>query len=495
MVTEDFTRLTLDTLALCTMDFRFNSYYHDALHPFIAAMVNSLTELGARAVRPLLASIFYREANRKYWEDIGTLRQTAQGILDSRRRHLTGPRPHVEPVVYGENARDFVPDRMLDENIERLTKEYPDCWKPFGSGIGACIGRLFAWQASPARGDKHINIQLPDGITYKVGDYVAVLPFNPKETVTRVMRKFQPSWDSHITIGSNRWTALPTGTPISVYDVLGSYVKLSQSAIRRGILLADASKDEATKQQLHTLAGDLYASEISLKRASILDLLEGFPSVSLPFGTFLSLLPLMRLRQYSISSSPAINPTRATLAYSLLEGPALANPANRHIGVATAYLASLLRGDRLLLSVRPTHTAFRLPDEIESTPIICVAAGSGLAPFRDFSQERAVLRAKGRELAPALLFSGCCGPEVDDLYRDEFDEWHGMGVVDVRRAEEVKGLWECGARVYVCGSRLVKEGVKQVMGKIVLGGGATEDEVSQWYESVRNDRYATNMFD
>jgi cytochrome P450/NADPH-cytochrome P450 reductase len=106
------------------------------------------------------------------------------------------------------------------------------------------------------------------------------------------------------------------------------------------------------------------------------------------------------------------------------------------------------------------------------------------------------------------------------LYRDEFDEWHGMGAVDVRRAfsrvegaeteargcrrvqdrlwhdrEEVKGLWECGARVYVCGSRLMGEGIKRVMGKIVLGRGATEDEVAQWYKSVRKDLYATNMFD
>ena len=30
-VTDDFTRLTLDTIALCTMDYRFNSYYTNAV--------------------------------------------------------------------------------------------------------------------------------------------------------------------------------------------------------------------------------------------------------------------------------------------------------------------------------------------------------------------------------------------------------------------------------------------------------------------------------
>ena len=34
-VTSDFTRLTLDTIALCAMDYRFNSFYQDDMHPFV----------------------------------------------------------------------------------------------------------------------------------------------------------------------------------------------------------------------------------------------------------------------------------------------------------------------------------------------------------------------------------------------------------------------------------------------------------------------------
>jgi cytochrome P450/NADPH-cytochrome P450 reductase len=53
---------------------------------------------------------------------------------------------HVDPVVYGEDALEFKPERMSDENFERLNKEFPNCWKPFGNGKRACIGRPFAWQ-------------------------------------------------------------------------------------------------------------------------------------------------------------------------------------------------------------------------------------------------------------------------------------------------------------------------------------------------------------
>ncbi len=286
--------------------------------------------------------------------------------------------------------------------------------------------------------------------------------------------------------------------------------------------LADASKDEPTKRQLQELAADSYAHEISLKRVSVLDLLDRFPSVSLPFGIFLSLLPPIRPRQYSISSSPLNNPSRATLTYALLDAPSLSNPAEKHIGVSTAYLSSLVAGDKLYVSVRPTHTAFHLPDETEldKTPIICVAAGSGLAPFRGFVQERAALLASGRQIAPMLLFFGCRGPQMDDLYREQLDQWQAQGAVDVRRAfsrvesddheargckyvqdrlrhdsAEVRGLWERGARVFVCGSRRVGEEVKATMGGILLGEETTEDGVAQWYEGVRNERYATDVFD
>ena len=85
MVTDDFTRLTLDTLALCAMDFRFNSFYHDDMHPFIEAMGDFLTESGQRARRPPLPALFYRAKDRKFAADIAVLRKTADDVLQQRK--------------------------------------------------------------------------------------------------------------------------------------------------------------------------------------------------------------------------------------------------------------------------------------------------------------------------------------------------------------------------------------------------------------------------
>jgi cytochrome P450 / NADPH-cytochrome P450 reductase len=286
--------------------------------------------------------------------------------------------------------------------------------------------------------------------------------------------------------------------------------------------LAEAAKDEATKSSLQKLAGDTYSESVIAKRISILHLLEQYPSVALPLESFLSLLPPMRVRQYSISSSPLRDPCRASLTFSLLSAPSLSGQGT-HEGVASSYLASLGPGDRLHVASRPSHAAFHLPADPERVPVICIGAGSGIAPFRGFVQERAAMLGAGRALAPALLFFGCRDPTADDLYREEMDRFEQLGAVSVRRAysrrpeaadgcrhvqdrlwrdrAEVAALWERGAKVFVCGSREVGEGVKQTILEIrkewaVKKGLESEDKkMLEWFESIRNERYATDVFD
>lgn len=49
----------------------------------------------------------------------------------------------TDPAVWGEDAAEFRPERMLDEPFSKLPK---NAWKPFGNGVRGCIGRPFAWQ-------------------------------------------------------------------------------------------------------------------------------------------------------------------------------------------------------------------------------------------------------------------------------------------------------------------------------------------------------------
>lgn len=145
---------------------------------------------------------------------------------------------------------------------------------------------------------KHIEIRLPSGFSYRAGDYLCVLPINPRETVSRVFRHFSLSWDAVLTIEGEKQVALPMSQPTSASDILSAYVELSQPATRRNILaLAEFTSDEETKKQLGELAGEKLQDEITKKRVSVMDLLERFLKIELPLASFLGMLPPMRIRQ------------------------------------------------------------------------------------------------------------------------------------------------------------------------------------------------------
>ncbi|RYC59007.1 hypothetical protein CHU98_g7216, partial [Xylaria longipes] len=241
---------------------------------------------------------------------------------------------------------------------------------------------------------KHIEIALSSGQTYRSGDYLAILPINPKSVVQRVMRRFKLAWDAHITIAGAANTPLPTQTSMPAQSVFSAYVELAQPATKRNILaLAETASKQEDKDALKKYVDENY-TEILENRISVLDLLERFPAVELPLGMFLAMLPPMRVRQYSISSSPLWNPSHVTLTFAVLEAPSKSGQGT-HVGVASSYLDSLEPGDKLHVAVRQSHAAFHLPQNPENTPVICIAAGTGISPFRGFMQERAEMIAAG----------------------------------------------------------------------------------------------------
>jgi cytochrome P450/NADPH-cytochrome P450 reductase len=61
--------------------------------------------------------------------------------------------------------------------------------------------------------------------------------------------------------------------------------------------MADASSDPDVQKTLRTYANETYTADILSKSISVLDILEQYPSVNLPLGSFLLMLPSMRMRQ------------------------------------------------------------------------------------------------------------------------------------------------------------------------------------------------------
>ena len=238
---------------------------------------------------------------------------------------------------------------------------------------------------------------------------------------------------------SGAHTHLPIDEPAPVIGVLGSCVELQDVAGRDDIAtMARHTDDPAQKAALEELAGDgeaaqqRYRDEVYAPNRSVLDLLEAFPGCALPFAEFLDLLPPLRPRYYSISSSPLASPDACSITAGVLQAPARSGTGT-FTGVSSAYLAHQPVGGTVFVFMRKPTIAFH-PPENPHVPMIMIGAGTGVAPFRGFLQERAALAGQGVPVARSLLFFGCRNRESDLLYADELRDYQDRGLVHVENA-------------------------------------------------------------
>ncbi|MEZ4663763.1 MAG: hypothetical protein R2911_40030 [Caldilineaceae bacterium] len=200
------------------------------------------------------------------------------------------------------------------------------------------------------RSTRHIELALPAGVTYQTGDHLGVIPRNHLPLVERVLTRFGLGKDVVIQLrktGSGK-TSLPLDQPI-VSELLSTYVELQEVAAQQQIeTLAKYTACPPEKMKLLALSGAnasenvgakaLYRAEVLTKRKSLLDLLEEFPACALPFNLYLEMLPTLRPRYYSISSSPRHDAQRCTITVGVVDAPARSG-RGQYLGVCSNYLA------------------------------------------------------------------------------------------------------------------------------------------------------------
>ncbi len=368
------------------------------------------------------------------------------------------------------------------------------------------------------RSKRHLEFSLPAEIQYQAGDYLAILPENHPSLVDRACKHFGLKPEQTVVLHAKRAANLPLEQPISLSELLKSHVELATPATQRDLAIL-AEKNVCPPHQIHlaSLAQDTerYNSEILQKRLSLLDLLEQYPSSVLNFGEFLALLPAMRVRQYSISSSPLLNPQQASLTVAVVDAPAWSGKGQFY-GTCSSYLARLQVGDRVAVTLRQPHIPFQPPAD-NKQPLLMICAGTGLAPFRGFIQERVARHEQGEPLGPTALFFGCDHPEVDLLYREQIQAWQQAGVLEFYPAfyrqpisevsfvqhrlwQERQRVWsliEQGALIAVCGDgRYMAPAVRETLAKIYAEATGSEQAAGMdWVSEMEQaGRYVADVF-
>jgi len=374
------------------------------------------------------------------------------------------------------------------------------------------------------RSTRHLEIALPSGVTYNAGDHLGIVPRNGLDQIQRVLLRFKLDAGLYLTITprTNASTYLPVNEPVPLLGVLANRVELQDVVTRAQLAtLAEHTQDAAQREALLALTGDddasqvRYREQVFVPHKSILDLLDQFRSCALPFGVFLDLLPPLRPRYYSISSSPVVASDTCSITVSVLEAPARSGQG-KFKGVCSNYLAGLRIDATVYGFVRKPTIPFRPPDN-PHVPMIMVGPGTGVAPFRGFLQERAALKQHGVPVGESMLFFGCRDPLQDFLYEDEMRGFEAAGVTRLfpvfsrepgkpktyvqqaikNHSEDVWRLLQQEAVVFVCGeaSRMAPDVRRAFAGVFQERTATTAADAQAWLIGlVASHRYLEDIW-
>jgi len=154
-------------------------------------------------------------------------------------------------------------------------------------------------------------------------------------------------------------------------------------------------------------------------------------SIKIDFDILLQIVPIIKARYYSISSSSnytnpklSISKNKLTITVGRVHYQTTRGIKN---GLCSNFLATLNSVQSIHFIVSPCKSAFHLTNK-HDCPIIMICAGTGIAPFRGFIHERAFAKERGNKLGETVLFYGVQNKLVC-AYMDELLYMQNQGVL------------------------------------------------------------------
>jgi sulfite reductase (NADPH) flavoprotein alpha-component len=353
--------------------------------------------------------------------------------------------------------------------------------------------------AGSGKETRHIALSLEgSGLDYEVGDALGVIPQNPPEVVDELIAALSFEAAAEVSLPDGGKGALREAL-ISSYDIRNLAPKF---------LAAWSERSASAELKALVESDDKAAMTDFAWGRELIDLVTEHPAEFADAEEFVSVLKKLQPRLYSIASSPKAHPGEVHLTIGVVR---YESHGRARGGVCSTFLSD--RASNLASGVYVhSNKAFRPPAD-DSTPMIMVGPGTGIAPFRAFLEERGATGAKGKN----WLFFGNPHAATDYLYEEQLgkmvksgvlsrldtafsrDQEHKVYVQD-RMIECGAELWqwlEEGAAFFVCGdaARMAKD-VDAALHKVVEEhGGLSAEEAVDYVKVLRREkRYCRDVY-
>jgi len=336
----------------------------------------------------------------------------------------------------------------------------------------------------------HVELDLAgSGLGYEPGDAIGVWPRNPAATVDAVLAALALDGDRRVT---HEQRELP----------LREWLTREREITRlhRDVIAAQAARlDDAA---LGALLLDGQALRGYVEQHQFIDLAAAGRGAWDADSLVATLKPLAP-RLYSIASSQAEVGDEVHLTIAAID-------EHGRPGAASSTLLDAVDGERLPIYLA-ANPGFRLPAD-DARDIIMIGAGTGVAPFRAFMQQRIATGARGRNW---LLFGNRRFRE-DFLYQTEWQAQLAAGQLQklslafsrdggervyvqqrlCEQADELRAYLADGAHLYVCGSLALGRDVHAALREILSVEHAGDEEAAE--EALRElrqqGRYSRDLY-
>ena len=287
----------------------------------------------------------------------------------------------------------------------------------------------------------HVVVDLEgSGLAYEPGDSLGIVPENDPALVGEILKVTGLDGEDEAAQSLTFKRDITTLTA----KMLTEYAALTGDAALRAL-----AEDEAGRRDY-------------LAAHQPVDLFEAFPH-KLSEAQLTKLLRPLPPRYYSIASSQKLVGAEAHIAIAKL---AYESAGRQRLGVASGMVTERRRaGGNMRVFVKPNQH-FRLPHD-KHTPIVVIGAGTGIAPYRAFLQEREATEAAGK----SWMIFGHRHFLHDFLYQLDIQDWLKRGVLTEldlafsrdqpekryvqtvlwEQRAKLRGLLDEGAVLYLCG--------------------------------------------
>jgi sulfite reductase (NADPH) flavoprotein alpha-component len=338
---------------------------------------------------------------------------------------------------------------------------------------------------------RHLELSLEaSGLRYQPGDALGVVARNDPALVEALLEHLALSPEAPVTVKKE---------PMSLGEALTSALEITVATPR--FLEQWAQLSGAAELGALCAADQAKARVAFLREHHVLDIVHRFPAPGITADQLLGGLRPLQPRLYSLASSLAAAPDEAHLTVSTVR---YALHDMERTGVASGHLAGLIAEDATVPVYVQANEHFHLPDD--DTPVLMVGAGTGVAPYRAFMQEREARGAHGR----SWLFFGERNFRSDFLYQVEWQDLLKRGVLSRldlafsrdaapktyvqhrlrQQGRDVYAWLQDGAWLYVCGdaTHMAPDVHAALVDVVAEHGGHDRDTAEEYLATLKRDR-------